>query len=54
MNLATVTVKFFLAGEHLDFERAVKEEIKKMERVKTVYSVFGRYDLIAQVEAPTL
>ena len=41
-------------GEHLDFERAVKEEIKKMEGVKTVYSVFGRYDLIVQVEASTL
>jgi len=41
-------------GEVLDFERAVKEEIKKMQEVKTVYSVFGRYDLIAQVEAKTL
>lgn len=41
-------------GEQLDFERAVKEEIKKMEGVKTVYSVFGRYDLIVQAEAPTL
>ncbi|NIR86891.1 Lrp/AsnC family transcriptional regulator [Candidatus Bathyarchaeota archaeon] len=41
-------------GEVLDFERVVKEEIKKMKEVKTVYSVFGRYDLIAQATAPTL
>jgi len=41
-------------GEHLDFEKAVKEEIKKVEGVKKVYTVFGRYDLIAQVEASTL
>ncbi|NIR87233.1 hypothetical protein GWO13_06545, partial [Candidatus Bathyarchaeota archaeon] len=40
-------------GEVLDFERVVKEEIKKMKEVKTVYSVFGRYDLIAQATAPT-
>jgi len=41
-------------GEHLDFERTVKEEIKKVEGVKKVHGVFGRYDLIAQVEAPSL
>lgn len=41
-------------GEHLDFERVVKEEIKKVEGVKMVYAVFGRYDLIAQVEAHAL
>jgi len=41
-------------GEHLDFEMVVKEEIKKVEGVKTIYPVFGRYDLTVQVEAPAL
>lgn len=41
-------------GEHLDFERMVKEEIKKVEGVKKVHAVFGRYDLIVQLEAPAL
>lgn len=41
-------------GEHLDFEKTVKEKIRKIEGVKTVYSVFGRYDLIAQVETLAL
>lgn len=41
-------------GEHLDFEKTVKEKIRKIEGVKTIQSVFGRYDLIAQVETPTL
>jgi len=41
-------------GEQLDFERVVKEQIKKVEGVKEAYTVFGRYDLVARVEAPNL
>ena len=42
------------AGEHLSFMKSVKEEIAKIKGVKKVYEVFGRYDLIALLEAPTL
>ena len=42
------------AGEHLSFMRSVKEEIAKIKGVKKVYEVFGRYDLIVLIEAPTL
>mgnify|MGYP001055841282 FL=1 len=42
------------AGEHLSFMRSVKEEIAKIKGVKKVYAVFGRYDLVALLEAPTL
>jgi len=41
-------------GEHLNFVRSAMEEISKIKGVVKVYGVFGRYDLIAQVEAPTL
>jgi len=41
-------------GEQLNFVKSVKEEISKIKGVAKVYGVFGRYDLIAQVEAPTL
>jgi len=42
------------AGEHLSFVKSVKEEIAKIKGVKKVYAVFGRYDLIVLLEAPTL
>lgn len=42
------------AGEHLSFMKSVREEIAKIRGVKKVYAVFGRYDLIALLEAPTL
>jgi len=41
-------------GEHLNFVKSAMEEIAKIKGVVKVYGVFGRYDLIAQVEAPTL
>jgi len=41
-------------GEQLNFVKAVKEEISKIKGVLRVHGVFGRYDLIAQVEAPSL
>jgi len=34
--------------------KSVREEIAKIKGVKKVYAVFGRYDLIALLEAPTL
>jgi len=42
------------AGEHLSFMKSVKEEIAKIKGVKKVYEVFGRYDLVTLLEAPTL
>jgi len=41
-------------GETLNFAKSAKEEITKIEGVTKVYGVFGRFDLIAQVEAPNL
>ena len=41
-------------GEYQDFAKSAKEEIAKIEGVTKVYFVFGRYDLVAHVEAPTL
>jgi len=42
------------SGEQLNFAKSAKEEISKIKGVIKVYGVFGRYDLIAQIEAPTL
>jgi len=41
-------------GEELNFAKTVKEHISRVKGVKEVYGVFGRYDLIARVEAKTL
>jgi len=41
-------------GEQLNFAKSAKEEISKIEGVVKVYGVFGRYDLLAQVEASSL
>jgi len=42
------------SGEQLNFAKSAKEEISKIKGVKKIYGVFGRYDLLAQVEAPDL
>lgn len=41
-------------GEQLNFIKSVKEEISKIKGVAKVYGVFGRYDLLVQVEAASL
>ena len=41
-------------GEHLNFAKTAKEEISKIEGVVKVFGVFGRYDLVAHVEAQNL
>jgi len=41
-------------GEQLNFAKSAKEAMEKISGVKKVHGVFGRYDLIVQVEAPTL
>lgn len=53
MVMALVLIKLG-TGEHLSFAKSAKEEITKIKGVTKVYGVFGRYDLVAQVEAPTL
>ena len=41
-------------GEQLNFVKSVREEISKIKGVTKVYGVFGRYDLLVQVEAASL
>ncbi len=41
-------------GEQLNFIKSVKEEISKIKGVAKVYGIFGRYDLLVQVEAASL
>ncbi len=40
-------------GKHLNFAKSAKEEMMKIEGVTKVYGVLGRFDQIAQIEAPT-
>lgn len=40
-------------SEHLNFAKTAKEEIGKIESLK-VLGVFGRYDLVVQVETQNL
>jgi DNA-binding Lrp family transcriptional regulator len=53
MVLAFVLIRVG-TGEHMDFEKSVKEKIEKIEGVKTVYRVFGRYDIVTHVETSAL
>lgn len=39
------------AGEYFSIEKTIKEEISKIPGVKKVEGVFGRFDIIAEVEA---
>jgi len=39
------------AGESFSVEKTIKEEISKLPGIKRVDGVFGRYDMIAEVEA---
>jgi len=41
-------------SEHLNFAKSAKEDMAKIKGVKNVYGVFGRYDLVVQVEAANL
>jgi DNA-binding Lrp family transcriptional regulator len=41
-------------GEQLNFAKSAKEEMSKIKGVSKVYGVFGRYDLLVQIEASTL
>jgi len=38
----------------LNFAKSAKEEMSKIKGVKSVYGVFGRYDLMVSVEARDL
>lgn len=53
MVMALVLIKLG-TGEYLSLAKSAKEEIAKIKGVAKVYAVFGRYDLVAQVKAPTL
>ncbi len=39
------------AGEYFSVEKTIKEEISKVPGIKKVDGVFGRFDMIAEVEA---
>lgn len=41
-------------SEHLNFAKSAKDEMLKIKGVKSVYGVFGRYDLVVNVEAKDL
>lgn len=41
-------------GEQLNFAKSAKEEMMKIEGITKVYGVFGRFDLVAQIEASNL
>ncbi len=41
-------------GEQLNFAKTAKHQIAKILGVKKIYGVFGRYDLVALVEAQDL
>ena len=41
-------------SEHLNFAKSAKEDMMKIKGVKSVYGVFGRYDLLVNVEAKDL
>jgi len=41
-------------SEQLNFLKSVKESVAKIKGVRNVYGVFGQYDLVVYVEAPTL
>ena len=53
MVLAFVLIRVG-TGEQLNFAKSAKEEIGKIKGVVNVYGVFGRYDLVVLIEAPTL
>jgi DNA-binding Lrp family transcriptional regulator len=42
------------SSETMNFMKAVKEEICKVQGVKEIYGVFGRYDFVVKVETKTL
>jgi len=41
-------------SEQLNTAKAAKEGMLRIKGVKSVFGVFGRYDLVVQVEAPSL
>jgi len=41
-------------SEQLNFAKSAKEDMAKIKGVKNIHGVFGRYDLVVQVEAPNL
>ena len=42
------------AGESWNFAKTVSDEVRKINGVKEVYGVFGRYDLVVKMEGKTL
>jgi anthranilate phosphoribosyltransferase len=42
------------SSETLNFMKTVKEQLSKIECVKEVYGVFGRYDFVVKVQTKTL
>lgn len=42
------------SGESLNFMKTVKEELCKINGIKDVYGIFGRYDFVVKVQTKTL
>jgi len=45
---------FVLVNTEIGSENEVLRALKKVERVQEAYSVYGVYDLIAKIEAPSM
>ena len=50
MTRAYVMIKVG-AGEYFGVEKTIKEAVRKIHGVQKVESIFGRFDIIAEVEA---
>ena len=51
MVLAFVMIEISPQAELMNWDNIVKENLEKVENVKEVHTLFGRYDLIVKVEA---
>lgn len=49
-----MTFAFVLINSELGKEQDLIAELKKIENVKEAYYLYGLYDVIAKVEAPTM
>jgi DNA-binding Lrp family transcriptional regulator len=48
-----MSTAFVLIGVETGTERVVAEQLRKIDGAKIVFTVFGVYDIVLKVEAPT-
>jgi DNA-binding Lrp family transcriptional regulator len=54
VGVDSVPVAFVLINTEIDAMEKVLKALKNVESVKEAYSVFGVYDVIVKVEAPSM